>query len=150
MDRQYKPLHYTIDNFPVIVYATKDESPITEVLPTQTELKAYVESLIMENANIRTGNYAVIFVWNNLGKPMGDVWMMEENTESNSGPLVECFAFAGKEQSVSGDIASGDTVIALAAEEQKRRQFSELSQYLSDESPAPFPEGMTPQEEYPQ
>lgn len=150
MDRQYKPLHYVIDNFPVIVYVTKDESPVTEVLPTQTEVKAYVESLILENANIRTGEYAVIFVWNNRGKEMADVWMMGENTESKSGPLVECFAFAGMEQSITGDIASGDTVIALSAEEQKRRQFGELSQYLSDNSPAMFPEGMTPQQEYPQ
>lgn len=149
MERQYKPIYLTIDTFPAIVYVAKDESPVIEALPSQADVKMYVEELLGENTNIRTGNYAIVFVWNDRGKAMADVWMLGENTHSNSGLLYECFAFAGKEQSVSGDIASGDTIIALAAEEQKRRQFASTQEYLADTSPAAFPEGMTPTEEYP-
>jgi hypothetical protein len=149
MDRQYKPLYLTIEDFPVIVYIAKDESPVTEVLPTQADVRAYVERLFIENANIKTGDYAIVFVWNDHGKEMADVWMLGDNTHSNSGPLYECFAFAGSEQSMSGDIASGDTIITLAAEEQKHRQIGDRRRYLADTSTAVFPEGMAPKEDYP-
>lgn len=149
MDRHYTPLKLSINNLPVIIYVAKDESPVTNILPTQKQVIDYVQALFSENPNIQRGLYAVVFVWNKNDKPMADVWMHSHNNHGGSDPLLECFAFAGKEQSLTGDVASGDTIIALAAEEQKRRQFSGFDEYLLDNSPAPFPEGLAPAEDYP-
>lgn len=137
------------DDFPVIIYVAKDEVPVTNILATQAEVKAYVSELFLENPNILHGQYGIVFVWNKNGIPMADIWIHTNNEHSNSGPLLENFAIANKDQSVSGDIASGDTIIALAAEEQKRRQFNSVSEYIQSDAPALFPEASKPIEEYP-
>jgi len=63
--------------------------------------------------------------------------------------LLECHTFRGLKPCKDAGIASGDSIIALAREEELRRKSDSLEDYIDRESQIPeFPEGMQPNKEF--
>ena len=80
---------------------------------------------------------------------MTDVWIHDMKNWSDSGPLVECFTFRGLNKCKDAGIASGDSLIVLAREEELRRKMSNLSEYVNRDKHIPdFPRGMKPKESF--
>ncbi len=150
--RQYKPFNYSFKNIPLIVYPVKDENPLNEVFSnTDTNsINKHLDDLYDGHSKILdTGNYHILFVWNLEGNRMVDVWIHNMSNWSNSGPLLSVFTFRNLEICDDAGIASGDSIITLAREEELRRKIGNIDEYVDRNKYMPtFPDGMQPIESF--
>jgi hypothetical protein len=149
MARQYKAFSVQVHNQNLIVYPVLDESPLTDVFQNQAEIIEHLNSLYKNNPNIQKGQYHIVFVWNLERQRMTDVWVHLLNEYSDSGPILECYTFRGMMPCQDAGIASGDSIIALAREEELRRKCANLEIYLNrKEIQAEFPQGLQPDQDF--
>lgn len=147
MPRQYKPFTLYINKIPLIVYPVKDENPLQEIFQNENDIQENLKKLYSKNRSLLTGNYHILFVWNLEGERMTDVWVHNMENWSDSGPLIECYTFRGLKQCDDAGIASGDSIIALAREEELRRQCASMEKFVDRSKVQPeFPDGMQPDE----
>lgn len=150
--RQFKPFSYQANNIPLIVYPVKDENPIREIFQPANEesIKKHLDQLYKSWSKLLAkGSYHILFVWNLDKHKMVDVWLHDMKNFSDSGPLIECITFRDLERCSDAGIASGDSLIALAREEELRRRVNNLSDYLDRVKCQPeFPDDLQPQEKF--
>lgn len=147
--RQYLPIYLDIFNdLTIMVYPAKDESPLTDITDKEKLIKSIKKTYAEHEDILQKGNYHIIFAWNRNGSLMLDVWVHTDNTHSDSGPLLEFYGYSDGMPSSNKDIASGDTVVILGREEEKRRKFKSTEDYLQDRSLPHVPEYMIPNEEF--
>ena len=150
--RQYKPLNHRFSGISLIVYPVKDENPLDEIFDRKdkTSFEKHLNDLYKKNKKMLVkGDYHILFVWNLNGERMTDVWIHDMKNWSDSGPLIECITFRGLKKCNDAGIASGDSLIALAREEELRRKVVDLKEYINREKHVPkFPKGMQPAESF--
>jgi hypothetical protein len=131
------------------VYPVLDECPLADIFKDVSEIKDHLHALYLKNPIIIKGQYQIVFVWNLEGKRMTDVWVHLLNEWSDSGPILECYTFRELSPCQDAGIASGDSIIAIAREEELRRRCKTLEQYLDRSQVQPkFPTGMHPMLEF--
>lgn len=149
MARQYIPFSFQLEDIPLIIYPVKDENPLEEVFEDEKDIKNHLEKLYEANKSLHKYTYHILFVWNLEKERMTDVWLHSMKNWSDSGPLLECQTFRGLEPCEDAGIASGDSIIALAREEELRRESDDLNEYVNRNKKLPeFPKGMKPDERF--
>jgi hypothetical protein len=150
MARHFIPFNLKLKNIPVIVYPVKDGAPLQDIFESKFEIQRHLEDLYSQNSSIQKFDYHIVFVWNLEGNRMTDVWMHRmANWDNSSGPLVECMIFENLKESNDAGIASGDTLIVLAREEEFRRKIGDLEKYLKRSDVMPeFPKEFIPKEDF--
>jgi len=149
MARQYKPFSLKILDQNLIVYPVLDENPLQDIYKNHSEIVSQLQNLYQKNQNVLKGQYHILFVWNLEGKRMTDVWIHLVNEWSDSGPVLECYTFRDLEPCKDAGIASGDSIIVLAREEELRRRCKNLNDYLDrSKTQAEFPEGLQPDQNF--
>ncbi len=152
--KQYKPFSYRHQEIPLIIYPVKDEHPLDALFDRNdtNSIQKYLDDLYKKNKEVLLkGTYHIVFVWNLEETRMADIWVhnMDNFADPGSGPLIDCFIFKDLERSHDAGIASGDGMIVLGREEELRRKFDEIEEYVDREKHIPeFPERMAPTEEY--
>lgn len=151
MGRQYKPFSYKIGEIPLIIYGGKDEHPLSEIFDPKDHhsIQKHLEQLYDKHPEVlNKGTYHIVLVWNLDQQRMTDVWIhTSENWSNTSGPLIECVTFRNLEKCTDAGIASGDSIIMVAREEELRRELDNLALYFDRSQYIPtFPDGMQPTE----
>lgn len=120
------PRLLTLNVGPVIVYV--DEGWGASVL-------SGVEAAVTDAASAahwsQTPDYLIAFCWRDSHTPMVDLWCFSKNpVDDISGPIVEAQVLRAGEPTLERGIASGNTLIVLGLEEQRRRATTGLPDYL--------------------
>jgi hypothetical protein len=151
-DRFYIPFSLRIAAIPLMVYPVKDENPLEAVFDRRDKqsIRVHIRALYKKQKKVLSeGLYHILFVWNLHGQRMTDVWIHSLNTiAAPSGPLQKVYTFQGLEP-YTIEVASGDTLIVLAREEELRRKIGDLQKYVKRPSYIPdFPMDMQPYENF--
>jgi len=150
MSRQYIPFTIKVNNIPLIIYPVKDENPLRDIYENQQEIVGHIKKLYKGNTSLQTGDYHILFIWNLDNERMTDVWIYEMENWSDSGPLLSCITFRNLKKCLDAGIASGDSIIVLGREEELRRKCNTIDTYIDRSKHLPeFPEGLTPNIEFP-
>lgn len=146
---QYLPCNHKINQIDLIVYPVLDENPLKDVFENESEIKKHLDQLY-KKFNLEEGRYHIIFAWNLNGNKMVDVWIHKlENWSEGCGPLLKVRTFENLEETNEAGIASGDSIMTLGREEELRRSFETLEDYLDREKYLPeFLEGFKPDKRF--
>jgi len=151
-DRFYIPFSMKVQGISLIVYLLKDENPLDKVFDpkNKNDVKNHIRTLYKKHKEfLCAGMYHIVFLWNFKNKRMTDVWIHTTNLiAAPSGPLQKVYTYCGLER-YNIEVASGDTLIVLAREEELRRKVGDINKYLERPKYIPdFPCEMQPYEDF--
>lgn len=156
--KQYLPISYEHNNKPVILYPAKDDGFLEKAFSrsVKASLESYVNGLIDSDPDyFKNTDLILAYVWNQEQVPYADIWKVNRNNISDdSGLLYDVRVYANKDIITDMGVASGNSLMVIAAEELLLRNlivndglsFIEASD-RSNHKPK-FPEGYTPEENF--
>lgn len=116
---------------PVLVYI---EEGVEEIISDPSTLDAYLQELYSTNdAIITRGTYQILFLWNFDGTIMTDVWMFFVGEDWSLPTNVDVANFEYINVSLGNGVASGDSLILLASEENLRLGVSTIEEFFNQD-----------------
>lgn len=119
--RQFLPLTSKFNYIPIVIYAANGDNEIEKAFSRDESgcIEKYIDSVLIENATfVNDADMILAYVWNQDNIPNCDIWKINQNHLSDdSGFLYDVRIYKNLDCVTDIGVASGDSLILLAAEE---------------------------------